>query len=108
MSKTISLFMIGFGAGIAAAMVVSPELRSRVGKTLNDASSMMSNRLSDTMSKAQDGMRKGEEALSSVTGNLKGSIDNAAGRAKDVVEQVSNRSKDAMHRASDYLEQVRA
>lgn len=108
MSKTLSLFLVGFGAGMAAAMWISPELRSRVGKTLNDASGMMSDRFSDAMSKAQDGVRKGEEAISSVTGNLKGSIDNAAGRAKDVVDQVSTRSRDAIHRAGDYLEQVRA
>lgn len=108
MSKNISLLLLGFGAGMAAAIWMSPELRSRMGKTLSDASSNVSNRISDAVSKAQDGMRKGEETLSSVTGNLKGSIDNAAGRAKDMVDQMSNRSKDAVHRASDYLEQVRA
>lgn len=112
----VSIFVAGIGVGVATAVLMNDSrMRARLGKTLmsspfgkavKSSSKVITNRVSDALSDAEAGFRKGEQAIGDISSQVKSTIDFTATAAKKVVEKVAVTSKDAAHMAGDHLERT--
>jgi hypothetical protein len=94
-------FVAGIGIGVAVTLLLKDgELRSRMGKALNNGSQRVAEALSDP----EATWKKGQHAMSDVKDKLKDKIDDAAEATKKTVDKVVDKSKDAAHTAGEHLE----